>query len=81
MNNQLKAAGKSLLAIILGLSLLNLVTPVSASGGSGGGGGGSSVDTIRVSKCEYAVVSGAYVELLLNASKFEFQRAFVRLSA
>ena len=68
MKNQLNAAGKSLVAIILGLSLLNLVAPVFASGGSGGGGGGSTVDTVRVSKCEYAVVGGAYVELLLNAS-------------
>jgi len=69
MKNQLKAAGKILLVLALGVSLVNVTTPARASGGSGGGGGGtsSSTDTIKVIKCEYAVTQ-AYVELLISAS-------------
>jgi hypothetical protein len=72
-------AGKSmvltvLLAIGLGLGIINLATPAFASGssgsggsgGSGGGGGSTGVDTIRVSKCYY-FDTGSYVELLINA--------------
>jgi len=39
----------------------------SGSGGSGGGGSTSTVDTIKVNKCEYAATT-SYVELLINAS-------------
>jgi hypothetical protein len=59
-------------AALLALGIMvtaNFVPPALASGGSGGGGGGSAstVDTIKVAKCEYAVVTG-YVELLVSAS-------------
>jgi hypothetical protein len=69
MKHTLRKAVKVLLLLGLGVSLLNLSTPVWASGGSGSGGGGSTsnIDTIKVSKCEYAVTQ-AYVELLINAS-------------
>jgi hypothetical protein len=74
MKHQIKTAGRKLfttvlVALSLGLGLLNLATTATASGGSGSGGGGSTtgVDTIKVSKCEYAV-TGSYVELLINAS-------------
>lgn len=72
MKNQLKAAGKILLVLALGVSLVNVTTPARASGGSGGSGGGgsgtgTSTDTIKVIKCEYAVTQ-AYVELLISAS-------------
>ena len=33
----------------------------------GGGGGGGSTETIRVSKCEYAPLTG-YIEMLIKAS-------------
>jgi hypothetical protein len=56
------------LAVGIGLTLINLATPVLASGGSGGGGGSTSgVDTIKVIKAEDAVTTG-YVELLISAS-------------
>jgi len=60
----------ALVALGLGISLINMATPAAASGGSGSGGGGGSttgVDTIRVNKCYY-FDTGSYVELLINAS-------------
>jgi hypothetical protein len=70
MKKLLIKATATLVLIGTAIGLLNTPTPAAASGGSGGGGSNSSaVETIKVSKCEYAVVSGgAYVELLLNAS-------------
>lgn len=68
MKNKLKAAGKILLVLALGVSLLNVTPPARASGGSGSGGGThTTTDTIKVIKCEYAVTQ-AYVELLISAS-------------
>ena len=49
---------------ILSLSVATLIRPA-CSYASGGGGGG--VDTVKVGKCEYAVVTG-YVELLISAT-------------
>ena len=62
----------ALVILGLGISLINVPTPVAASGGSGGasgGGGGSTTgaDTIKVSKCYY-FDTGSYIELLINAS-------------
>lgn len=56
----------SLAVVVLGVALM--FPPPTAHAQRGGGGGGGSVDTIRVNKCYYAVVSGAYVELLINAN-------------
>jgi hypothetical protein len=72
MKQQLKAASRTimtaLLALGIGLSFIGLATPAKASGGSGGvGSTAGKVDSIKVTKCEYAV-TGAYVELLLKAS-------------
>src|SRR5436853_7923266 len=79
MKQQCKSAKTKLmiaaLTLGIGLTLINSATPVIASGGSGGSGGGSggggggtsSVDTIKVTKAEYAVTIG-YVELLISAS-------------
>ena len=60
--------------VILGLgnSLINVPTPVAASGGSGGasgagGGGTTGVDSLKVSKC-FFFDTGSYIELLINAS-------------
>ena len=49
---------------VLSLGVATLVGPA-RSYASGGGGGG--VDTVKVSKCEYAVTTG-YVELLVSAT-------------
>ena len=57
----------ALMAVAIAIMVLNPTLSVLASGGSGGGGSTSSVDTIKVSKFEYAVVTG-YVELLISAS-------------
>src|SRR5258708_5273861 len=58
----------ALLALGISLSLIQLATPILASGGSGSGGGStSSVDTIKVSKCYY-FDTGSSIELLINAS-------------
>jgi hypothetical protein len=55
--------------LAVGMAGVNFTAASLASGGSGSGGGSTSnVESIKVSKCEYAVVDGAYVELLLNAS-------------
>jgi hypothetical protein len=64
----------AVVAFGLGISLINVATPVAASGssssgggsGSGGGGGTTGVDTIKVSKCYY-FDTGSYIELLINA--------------
>jgi hypothetical protein len=76
MKHQIKKTAKMVLAAGLGLSLLAIATPVRASGGSGSGGSGgsggggstASVDQIKVTKCEYSVVQGGYVELLVHAT-------------
>ena len=48
---------------VLSLSVATLICPAR----SYAGGGGGVVDTVKVGKCEYAVVTG-YVELLISAS-------------
>jgi hypothetical protein len=48
---------------VLSLSVATLLCPAR----SDAGGGGGDVDTVKVGKCEYAVVPG-YVELLFSAS-------------
>src|SRR5436305_6204559 len=53
---------RRLATVALALGLAILVAP--ARGHAGGGGG---VETIRVTKCEYAV-TGGYVELLVSAT-------------
>ena len=50
-----------LVCLALGIRMFLAPSPVSASGGGG------SVETIRVTKCEYAVTQ-AYVELLISAT-------------
>ena len=50
---------------ILSLSVATLIGPARSYAGGGGGGG---VDTVKVNKCEYAVTTGGYVELLISAS-------------
>jgi hypothetical protein len=56
--------GLGLAVLVLGVALVLCPAPGYASGGGGG-----SVDTIRVTKCEYAVPAGAgYAELLISAS-------------
>lgn len=60
----LRRTVKRLPFVAIALSATMLLCP--ADGYASGGGGG--VDTIKVNKCEYAVVSGAYVELLISAS-------------
>ena len=68
MKHQIRTVAKLILVLALGTSLLELATPVRASGGSGSAGGSNSAtDTIKVIKCEYAVTQ-AYVELLISAS-------------
>jgi hypothetical protein len=47
---------------VLSLGVATLVCPARSVAGGGGG-----VDTVKVGKCEYAVVPG-YVELLVSAS-------------
>ena len=67
--------GKLMTALVilgLGISLINVSTPVAASGGSGGasgggGGGTTGVDSLKVSKCFFFDM-GSYIELLINAS-------------
>ena len=67
--------GKLMTALVilgLGISLINVSTPVAASGGSGGAGGGggggtTGADTLKVSKC-FFFDTGSYIELLINAS-------------
>src|SRR5512144_1307288 len=54
------------LAIVVACALLMTALTASARQGGGGGGGGSHTDTIRVSKCYYAIVG--YVELLIKAN-------------
>jgi len=51
---------------VLALGVAMLIAP--AHGYASGGGGGGGVDTVKVGKCEYAVVSGGYVELLISAT-------------
>ena len=67
----LRNIGGTILAsafLALAIGLVSQPSTAFASGGSGGGGGGTStVDTIKVGKCEYAVTTG-YVELLISAS-------------
>ena len=51
---------------MLALGVAMLVAPTH---GYASGGGGGTIDTVKVSKCEYAVVaSNAYVELLISAT-------------
>lgn len=60
-----RTAVKRLAFAVAALGVVMVLYPAQgyASGGSG------SVDTIKVNKCEYAVVSsGTYVELLISAS-------------
>lgn len=50
---------------VLALGVTMFIAPT--HGYASGGGGGSGVDTVKVSKCEYAVTTG-YVELLISAT-------------
>ena len=78
MKRQIKTTGNiittALLTLGLSLALINIPTPLAASGTSGGGGGGTGggggggtpkVDSIQVSKCFYDAPTG---QMLIKAS-------------